>query len=89
MKISGTKKNAMLTVNGKRCGVWIQTGRWIGNLEGMIKLHPKRGYFPTEFRTALTIDNGTDIQADYFEQDSLRLFPGHPLYDAAAQLPAG
>jgi hypothetical protein len=29
-----------------------------------------------------TVENGTDIQTDYFENDRIRVTPNHPLYPA-------
>lgn len=72
-----------LTIDGKRCGIWVCPGPWNGAPDKLIKLRPKRRSFPREFRTALEIENNTDIQVDYFEADCIRLMPGHPLYAAA------
>lgn len=77
MKISGHGNRMTLTINGKRCGIWLsKSPNWI-------KIYSKRYRFPPEFRQVLAIENGTDCQIDYFESDSVRIFPGHPLYDAA------
>jgi hypothetical protein len=32
---------------------------------------------------ALSVENNSDIQSDYFERDCVRLLPGHPLYKMA------
>lgn len=88
MKISGTSKRATLMINGKRCGVWLSVGNFTGNLEGMIRLYPKRHYFPAEFRGLMAIENHTDVLTDYFDDDKISLFPGHPLYEDAKRVAA-
>ncbi|CCC99391.1 hypothetical protein FBZ85_11680 [Azospirillum brasilense] len=78
-----------LTVNGKRAGIRIDAGPWIAGVPAeTIKLRSKKGCFPAEFRRALVIENNSDGRTDYFEADSIRLLPGHPLYDTAKSLAA-
>lgn len=78
-----------LTVNGKRAGIRIDAGPWIASVpDETIKLRSKSGYFPAEFRHAMTVENNSDGREDYFEADCIRLLPGHPLYDAAKSLAA-
>lgn len=73
-----------LTVNGKRCGVYISAGPWVDGVDpSTIKVRCKKGIFPAEVRDALTVENNSDMMVDYFEADCLRLLPGHPLYDQA------
>jgi hypothetical protein len=84
MKITGTGRRITLTANGKRCGVTIATGPWIGDLDpAMIKIRPKQFSFPREIAGAFDVENNSDSQTDYFEKDQIRLFPGHPLYEQA------
>jgi hypothetical protein len=87
MKLTGTEYRATLTVNGKRCGVTVSKGPWIAGVDPRtIKLRAKKGYFPTEVKAAFSVENNSDILTDYFEGDSMRLLPGHPLYDLAAAI---
>ncbi len=73
-----------LTVNGKRAGVRIDIGPWIKGVNpDLIKIRCKKYSFPAGFRKALEIENNSDSREDYFEADSIRLLPGHPLYEAA------
>ncbi|MFC5584464.1 hypothetical protein ACFPOD_05030 [Nitratireductor kimnyeongensis] len=73
-----------LTVNGVRAGVRIDAGPWVEGIPAeLIKVRCKRGAFPTAIREALSVENRSDMREDYFEADSIRLMPGHPLYDAA------
>lgn len=73
-----------LTVYGIRCGIRLDAGPWVpGVPTEQIKVRPKRGRFPREFLRALQIDNDSDAMTDHFEDDCIRLMPGHPLYAAA------
>lgn len=84
MKISGNGNRVTLTINGKRTGVSVSAGPWIEGVNpDLIKLRCKRGVFPNEIREGLTVENNSDMREDYFEADTVRLLPGHPLYDAA------
>lgn len=41
--------------------------------------------FSTDIRAAFAVENATDAMTDYFEKDSFRVFPDHPLFhDVAA-----
>ena len=87
MKIKTTKNGqTFLTVNGKRCGVYISKGPWVeGVNQDLIKVRPKKYSFPDEVWQACSdvAENNSDSTTDYFERDTLRLLPGHPLYDQA------
>lgn len=84
MKISGNGNRINLTVNGKRCGITISKGPWVQGVNSdLIKLRPKKYSFPKEITEALQVENNSDSMTDYFEKDSIRLLPGHPLYDMA------
>lgn len=73
-----------LTVNGKRAGIRICKGPWVDGVPAdLIKIRCRKGFFPSDFREALTVENNSDMREDYFESDSIRLMPGHPLYAAA------
>jgi hypothetical protein len=37
--------------------------------------------FTKEIRDIFTVKNDTDIMTDYFENDRIRVFPCHPLYN--------
>lgn len=80
IKISKTT----LSVNGKRAGIRIDAGPWVDGVPAeLVKVRCKRGLFPAEFRAALAVENNSDMGEDYFESDSIRLMPGHPLYAEA------
>jgi hypothetical protein len=37
-------------------------------------------YIPAEVRACFHVENNSDIQSDYFDNDSLRVCSNHPLY---------
>jgi hypothetical protein len=41
--------------------------------------------FSKEVRDAFAVANATDAMTDYFEKDSFRVFPGHPLFHEVAE----
>ena len=78
-----------LTVDGKRAGIRISNGPWIPQCDpAMIKINPKKRFFPKEFRAELAILNDSDSREDYFAPDHIKLFPGDALYDQAKSLVA-
>ena len=73
-----------ISVNGKRCGIYITAGPWVEGVPvDLIKISPRKSFFPACFRSALAIENNSDCTTDYFEADCIRLMPGHPIYEAA------
>jgi hypothetical protein len=84
MKISGNGNRATLTINKKRCGIWIMAGPWVEGVNpDLIKIRPKKRAFPEEMVKELKVENNSDSMTDYFESDCVRLLPGHPLYEMA------
>jgi hypothetical protein len=87
MKLSGTGNRISLTVNGTRCGVRLMGGPWIEGVNpALVKISPKKGQFPAGMRAALVIENNSDGREDYFESDTVRILPGHPLHVSAQAL---
>lgn len=79
--------NKFLTVDGQRAGIRIDAGPWVsGTPASLIKIRCKKGFFPASFRGALAVTNNSDSREDYFEADTIRLLPGHPLYETAKAL---
>ena len=86
MKISVTKNNVFLSDGvACRCSVSIYAGPWVKGVDpSTIKIRPKTVLaFPKEIKDAFEIENNSDLPIDYFEKDTIRLLPGHPLYDMA------
>lgn len=81
--MTAVKINAKhITVAGKRIGVTYSAGPWVPGVNpDLIKIRPRRSSFPAEMRQAFTIENNSDGMTDYFERDSIRVLPGHPLYE--------
>lgn len=75
-----------ITVSGKRVGVRYSAGPWVPGVPAdLIKIRPRVGsFFPAEFAVAFAIENKSDSREDYFEKDSIRILPGHPLYAAVS-----
>jgi hypothetical protein len=40
--------------------------------------------FSAEVRASFNVENATDLMTDYFEKDSFRIFPDHPLFQDVA-----
>jgi len=66
-------------------------GPYVGHAAGTITIYAKDyRRFSAEVREAFSVENGTDTQTDYFENDRFRVQPGHYLYDAVrAAMKAG
>lgn len=76
-----------LTIKGAKAGIRIDAGPWVEGVPAeLIKIRCKKGIFPAAIREALAVTNNSDSREDYFEADTIRLLPGHPLYDAAKAL---
>lgn len=73
-----------IKVGKVRAAITICAGPWVpGVRQDMIKVRARKCYFPAEIRAAFAVTNNSDSREDYFENDVIKLFPGHPLYDAA------
>lgn len=81
-KITITAK--AIQIGKVRAGITIHAGPWVpGVRQDMIKIRPKKYFFPAEIKAAFAVENNSDSREDYFEKDCIKLFPGHPLYDMA------
>ena len=71
-----------IVIGRKRVRVAYCAGPWVEGVDpATIKIRPWTGnHFPAEVRAAFTIENNSDAMTDYFEGDSIRLLPSHPLY---------
>lgn len=66
------------------CG-FTATSETVHGLAPHISVYARRYRpFSAEVREAFTVQNGTDIQVDYFEQDHFRCYATHPLFPALA-----
>jgi len=85
MQMNISADGRFLIVNGKRAGITICKGPWVAGVPAdLIKLRPRgKSHFPESVTQALKVENNSDMREDYFEADSIRLLPGHPLYEAA------
>lgn len=74
-----------LKVNGEFHKCYYSTGPYTaasGLPEGTITLYAAN-YSRIPRIPELTIENETDIMIDYFESDTVRIFPDHPQYEEA------
>lgn len=84
MKITGKGNRISLNVGGVRCPVLVRKGPWVPQVRpDMVKIIAKHRAFPASFAAALNVENASDSREDYFEPDCVRIYPGHPLYEAA------
>ena len=84
MKLSGKSNRITLSANGKRCGVNVSAGPWVSGVNPeQVKIYCKKGLFPNEIKEAFNVINNSDTMEDYFENDQIKLLPGHPLYESA------
>lgn len=71
-----------VTVDGKRVGVTYTSGPWVEGVNpALIKIRPRRGVSLVALRKHFAIENNSDMSTDYFEADSIRVLPSHPLYE--------
>lgn len=70
-----------IALNGKRLAVTYSTGPWIDGVDpGLIKIRRRGGSSLEALRPVFNIENNSDSREDYFEADSIRVMPSHPLY---------
>ena len=68
--------------NGGRLQLCSYTdGKLLHHPEGTITIYGKRYRdFSDGVRAAFTVENNTELETDYFENDRIRVTPDHPLY---------
>lgn len=56
-------------------------GPWLNLPSDCITIYGKRyRSFSAEVQAAFKVENGTDFQTDYFENDRIRVWSSHPLF---------
>lgn len=82
-----------LAAEGTKTPITLAAGPWregMGIHPEMIKIRARNGAaFPEAVRQVLAVVNNSDSREDYFEADTIRLVPGHPLYAAARAIVDG
>lgn len=73
--------NGIKDSSGKLQRAWFSKGGFTRFPEETIAIY-KRGYEPysAEVRAAFAVVNHLDHMTDYFESDTIYVFPDHPLY---------
>ena len=74
-----------MSAGKKRLDVYVSNGPWVPGIDpSMIKITPKKGLeFPKEISDNVDVTNNCDMITDYYQKDSIKLMPGHPLYELA------
>jgi len=73
---NGIKENG-----GKLQKAYICGGKYTGFPEGTITIYAREyTRFSQGIRAIFEVENDSDIMTDYFEDDKIRVTPGHPLY---------
>ncbi len=74
--------NGIKGSDGKLQGCSYSYGPYVNLPENCITIYGKKYRdFSAEVREAFTIENNSDCQTDYFENDRIRVMPSHPLYE--------
>lgn len=75
--------NGIKGSDGKLQAASYSNGPLINYPAGTLTIYAKNyRRFSAEVAEAFTIENNSDSMTDYFEEDHIRVLPGHPLYDA-------
>jgi len=73
--------NGIKDSSGKLYKAWYSVGRLTNYPEGTITIYAKNyDRFSAEIAQHFEIENDTDLQTDYFEDDKIRVQPSHRLY---------
>lgn len=73
--------NGIKASDGKLQKCYYSEGPYLKLPEGTITIYGKHyKNFSAEVSAAFKIEDGTDIQSDYFENQHIRVEPSHPLY---------
>ncbi|MEI6501593.1 MAG: hypothetical protein WCP21_11295 [Armatimonadota bacterium] len=73
--------NGLKTEDGKLHKAWYSKGALKHHPEGTITIYGKR-YRDMPNVSGLTVENDSDMQSDYFENDRVRITPDNPHYPA-------
>ena len=73
--------NGIKASDGKLQKASYSTANWINKPAEMIRIYGKHyNNFSEEIRAAFKVEDGTDFQSDYFENEHIDVLPTHPLY---------
>lgn len=73
--------NGIKANGGKLQRAFLSIGGLANHPDGTITIYA-RDYsgFSAEVRAAFKVENNSDMMTDYFETDTIRVMPSHPLY---------
>ncbi len=73
--------NGIKGENGKLQRCFYSNGALLHHPEGTITIYSREySRFSADIQAAFTVENASDSMSDYFEKDSIRVMPSHPLY---------
>jgi len=73
--------NGIKGTNGKLQKCSYGSGPWVNLPSDVITIYSKRyNELSSEVHAAFKVENGSDFQSDYFENDKIRVHSSHPLY---------
>jgi len=73
--------NGIKGADGKLQKASYSMSNWVTKPHDMIRIYGKHYQdFSQEVRQAFIVENGSDSQTDYFEDDHIDVYPQHPLY---------
>jgi len=73
--------NGIKVGKGKLQRVFYSGGEYLNHPSGTIAIYAREHTpFSPEIRAAFTVKNDSDGMIDYFETDSIKVHPDHPLY---------
>lgn len=73
--------NGIKAADGKLQKCYYSTANWINKPQDMIRIYGKNyKSFSAEVQAAFKVEDGSDMQSDYFENEHIDVLPTHPLY---------
>ncbi|MDE2096361.1 MAG: hypothetical protein KGL39_03880 [Patescibacteria group bacterium] len=73
--------NGIKDGSGKLHRCWYSNGALLRHPPGTISIHAKDyARFSADIRACFEVENNTDMMTDYFDTDTIRVVPDHPLY---------
>ena len=79
--------NGIKAADGKLQNASYSDSELVSYPAGTITIYAKKYWpgFSKEVREAFTVQNDSDGMTDYFETDSIRVIPSHPMYSKVSE----
>lgn len=73
--------NGIKGADGKLQKASYSLGNWTNKPETMLRIYGKNyNFFSTEIKGVLKVEDGSDMQSDYFENEHIDIYETNPLY---------